>query len=137
MATRIDTATSTRRFKGMLARVFSDATVDEGEAAEIRAFLASGELATEEVTEVILDFVQTTWRVTVADSHISEKERSRMREIVRVLEVPHSSLPPAWVEAIRGSPADRDSLPWRPWPSMPSRPCASSCSARARPETPS
>ncbi len=106
MATMIDTATSKRRFKGMLARVFSDATVDEDEAAEIRAFLASGELATEEVTEVILDFVQTTWRVTVADSHISETERSRMREIVRVLEVPHGSLPPAWVEAINDSPAD-------------------------------
>ncbi|MFO0642913.1 MAG: hypothetical protein U0183_27045 [Polyangiaceae bacterium] len=96
----LDKDTSKRRFKGMLARVFSDAEVDASEADEIRGFLGSGELSPEEVSQVVMDFVQTTWRVTVADSEISDKERKRLKEIVRVLEIPQSSLPPAWAQAI-------------------------------------
>ena len=96
----LDKDVSKRRFKGMLARVFSDAVVEDSEAQEIRAFLTSGELSPEEVSSVVMDFVQTTWRVTVADNEISDKERQRLKEIVRVLEIPHSSLPPAWVQAI-------------------------------------
>lgn len=96
----IDKDVSKRRFKGMLARVFSDAVVEDSEAAEIKAFLDSGELSPDEATGVVMDFVQTTWRVTVADSEISDKERARLKEIVRVLEIPQSLLPPAWAQAI-------------------------------------
>ena len=96
----LDKDASKRRFKGMLARVFSDAVVDDSEAEAVRAFLASGELSPEDVKIVVMDFVQTTWRVTVADSEISDKERARLKEIVRVLELPHSSLPLEWAKAI-------------------------------------
>lgn len=96
----LDKDSSKRRFKGMLARVFSDGVVDDSEAAEIRSFLTTGELSPDEVTGVVMDFVQTTWRVTVADSEISDRERKRLKEIVRVLEIPQSSLPPAWAQAI-------------------------------------
>lgn len=97
----LDKDASKRRFKGMLARVFSDAVVEDSEAEEIRSFLSSGELLPDEATAVVMDFVQTTWRVTVADSEISDKERTRLKEIVRVLEIPQNLLPPAWAQAIR------------------------------------
>lgn len=96
----LDKAVSKRRFKGMLARVFSDGVVNDAEAEEVRAFLSSGELTPDEVKDVIADFVQLTWRVTVADSEISEREKVKLREIVRVLEIPQSTLPPAWAEAL-------------------------------------
>ncbi len=96
----LDKAVSKRRFKGMLARVFSDGVVNATEAEEVRAFLSSGELTPEEVSGVIADFIQLTWRVTVADSEITEREKQRLREIVRVLEIPQSTLPPEWAAAL-------------------------------------
>lgn len=96
----LDKNVSKRRFKGMLARVFSDGVVEDSEQAEIKAFLSSGELSPDEVRDVVMDFVQTTWRLTVADSEISEREAQRLKEIVRVLEIPHASLPPEWLRAI-------------------------------------
>ncbi|MEA2749368.1 MAG: hypothetical protein QOI41_3511, partial [Myxococcales bacterium] len=70
---------------GKLAHIFSDAVVDEAEKSSLRAFLASGELTTKDLREVFDDFVATTWKETMADSHVSDIEKQRLREIVRVL----------------------------------------------------
>jgi tellurite resistance protein len=87
---------------GKLTRIFSDATVDDAERAELRAFLASGELSATELKEVFESFVATTWRATIADDHVSEVEKKRLREVVRVLGLDASLLPREWLAAVRG-----------------------------------
>ncbi len=94
-----------RKLKGMLARIFSDATAEAAERAELESFLSSGVLTKEEVKEVVADFVQTTWKITMADGVISDVERTRLNEIVLVLGLERSELPEAWVLALRGSVA--------------------------------
>ncbi len=86
---------------GKLARIFSDAVVDEDERSELRAFLASGELSTSETKEVFESFVKTTWKATMEDGRISETELRRLREIIRVLQLDASVLPKAWLDAVR------------------------------------
>jgi|GEM_PF-1344920 len=94
-----------RKLKGMLARIFSDATAEEAERTELAAYLGSGALTKEEVKEVVADFVQTTWKITMADGVISDVERTRLNEIVRVLGLERNELPDEWVLALRGSVA--------------------------------
>jgi tellurite resistance protein len=84
-----------------LARIFSDAVVDEDERSGLRAFLASGELSASQTKEVFESFVATTWKATMEDGHISETELQRLREIIRVLQLDASVLPKAWLEAVR------------------------------------
>lgn len=84
----------------MLARIFSDAVVEPSEREELDAFLAQGVLGAAEVQEVVDDFVRTTWKITIADGVVSEREKERLREIVRVLGISKSALPPEWVAAI-------------------------------------
>lgn len=86
-----------------LARIFSDAKVDDSERTELRAFLASGELSNSELREVFEQFVTTTWKTTMADNHVSELEKQRLREIVRVLGLDASVLPKEWIPAMRDS----------------------------------
>jgi uncharacterized tellurite resistance protein B-like protein len=97
-----------RKLKGMLARIFSDATAEEAERAELEGYLSSGVLSTAEIKEVFADFVQTTWKITMADGVISEVERQRLNEIVRVLGLEIDGLPAEWVKALRGSLAPRE-----------------------------
>ena len=92
-----------RKLKGMLARIFSDATAEESERAELKAYLSSGTLSMAETKEVFDDFVQTTWKITMADGVVSEVERQRLNEIVRVLGLEVESLPVEWVQTLRGS----------------------------------
>ena len=92
-----------RKLKGMLARIFSDATAEASERAELEAYLSSGALTKAEIKEVFADFVQTTWKITMADGVISDVERQRLNEIVRVLGVEIDALPKEWVAALRGS----------------------------------
>jgi hypothetical protein len=87
---------------GKLTRIFSDAKVDEDERAELRAFLASGELTVTDLREVFESFVATTWKETIADAHVTEVEKQRLREIVRVLGLDASVLPKEWLAAVRG-----------------------------------
>jgi tellurite resistance protein len=94
-----------RKLKGMLARIFSDATAEEAERTELAAYLASGALTKDETKEVVADFVSTTWKITMADGVISDKERERLNEIVRVLGLERSELPDEWVLVLRGSVA--------------------------------
>ena len=89
-----------RKLKGMLARIFSDAVAEASERAEIAEWLAEGLLRPEEVHEVIADFVATTWKITIADGVVSETEKQRLREIVRVLQLDTTALPPDWAAAI-------------------------------------
>jgi tellurite resistance protein len=98
-----------RKLKGMLARIFSDAVADEGERGELKAYLASGVLTTLEIQEVIADFVQTTWRITMADGVISEPEKARLREIVNVLGLDPDVLPPEWSTLAAEARSDRPS----------------------------
>lgn len=92
-----------RKLKGMLARIFSDATAEEAERAELKAYLSSGALSMAEIKEVFEDFVQTTWKITMADGVISDVERQRLNEIVRVLGLELSDLPADWVNVLRHS----------------------------------
>jgi hypothetical protein len=92
-----------RKLKGMLARIFSDATAEESERAELKGYLSSGALSMAEIKEVFADFVQTTWKITMADGVISETERTRLNEIVRVLGLDLDMLPEEWVRTLRGS----------------------------------
>jgi tellurite resistance protein len=87
---------------GKLSRIFSDAVVNEDERSELRAFLASGELSATETKEVFESFVATTWKATMEDGRISDTERQRLREIIRVLQLDASMLPKAWLDAVRG-----------------------------------
>jgi len=84
-----------RKLKGMLARIFSDANVEEAEREELRKVLGSGDLSEGEIKEVLADFVATTWKITMADGVISEIEKKRLREIVTVLEL-RELVPPEW-----------------------------------------
>jgi tellurite resistance protein len=87
---------------GKLAHIFSDAVVDEAEKSSLRAFLASGELTTQELREVFEEFVATTWKEAMADNHVSDIEKQRLREIVRVLGLDASVLPAEWRSQLKG-----------------------------------
>ncbi len=91
-----------RKLKGMLARIFSDATAEDAERAELKAYLSSGALSMAEIKEVFDDFVQTTWKITMADGVVSDIERQRLTEIVEVLGLEVESLPVEWVKILRG-----------------------------------
>lgn len=90
-----------RKFKGMLARIFSDGRAEESERTELSAFVASGALSPSEIKDVIDDFVRTTWKITMADGVVSEVERTRLRAIVEVLALSPAELPEAWAAALQ------------------------------------
>ena len=56
-----------------------------------------------EIKDVFDDFVQTTWKITMADGVVSDIERQRLNEVVRVLGLEVDSLPVEWVRTLRGS----------------------------------
>jgi tellurite resistance protein len=89
-----------RKLKGMLARIFSDASAEESERAELKAYLSSGELTVAEIKQVFDDFVQTTWKITIADGVVSDVERERLREIVQVLGLERDVLPVEWAKIL-------------------------------------
>ncbi len=89
-----------RKLKGMLARIFSDAAADANERAELKAYLSSGALTMTEIKDVVNDFVQTTWKITIADGVVSDVERQRLGEIVRVLGIDRADLPIEWARLV-------------------------------------
>ncbi len=91
---------SKRKLKGMLARIFSDAAVDENERVELRAYLSSGALSMAEIKEVVHDFCETTWKITMADGVVSDVERQRLNEIVKVLGLDVADLPVDWAKLV-------------------------------------
>lgn len=91
-----------RKLKGMLARIFSDATAEESERAELKTYLSSGALSMADIKEVFADFVQTTWKITMADGVVSDVERKRLNEIVTVLGLELDTLPEEWVRTLKG-----------------------------------
>lgn len=91
-----------RKLKGMLARIFSDGAAEEAERAELKGYLSSGVLSMAEIKEVFADFVQTTWKITMADGVVSDVERTRLHEIVDVLGLEIETLPEEWVKTLRG-----------------------------------
>jgi len=90
-----------RKLKGMLARIFSDATAEDAEREELKAYLSIGELSAAEIKEVFQDFVTTTWKITMADGVISDTEKTRLREIVDVLGIDPIELPTEWARLLR------------------------------------
>lgn len=89
-----------RKLKGMLARIFSDAVAEATERDELKTYLASSGLNEGEIKEVVDDFVQTTWKITMADGVVSDREKERLREIVQVLGLQKSALPEKWAEIL-------------------------------------
>lgn len=89
-----------RKLKGMLARIFSDAVIEESERAELKAYLSSGVLSMPEIKDVFADFVATTWKITIADGVVSEIEKKRLREIVKLLGLEADVLPPEWARIV-------------------------------------
>ena len=91
-----------RKLKGMLARIFSDAVAEPAERDELRAYLSSNALTLPEIKEVFEDFVQTTWKITIADGVVSDREKQRLREIFDVLALDKSVLPAEWAAIVDG-----------------------------------
>lgn len=91
-----------RALKGMLARIFSDAVAEPAEREELKRTLASGALSDAEIREVFADFVQTTWKITIADGTVSDREKQRLQEIIEVLEIEPAVLPPEWKALLGG-----------------------------------
>lgn len=89
-----------RKLKGMLARIFSDAKAEAAERAELKAYLSSTELTMVEIKEVFEDFVQTTWKITMADGVVTDVEKQRLREIVQVLGLDAAELPADWARLL-------------------------------------
>lgn len=89
-----------RKLKGMLARIFSDAVAEPAEREELKAYLSSNVLTLPEIKEVFEDFVQTTWKITIADGVVSDREKQRLREIVDVLALEQSVLPAEWAKLL-------------------------------------
>lgn len=90
-----------RKLKGMLARIFSDATAEDAEREELKTYLSTGDLSMAEIKEVFQDFVSTTWKITMADGVISDTEKTRLREIVDVLGIDPIELPTEWARLLR------------------------------------
>lgn len=88
------------KFKGLLARIFSNADVDEAERAELLDFLASGALSQPERREVVDAFVATTWKTANADGKLSEIETQRLRTIASILGLGRDDLPAGWADAL-------------------------------------
>ena len=86
----------------MLARIFSDATAENAERAELKAYLSSGVLSMADIKDVFADFVQTTWKITMADGVVTDTERKRLHEIVDVLGLEIDTLPEEWARTLRG-----------------------------------
>lgn len=91
-----------RSLKGMLARIFSDAVAEPAEREELARSLASGALSQAEIQEVLADFVQTTWKITIADGVVSDREKQRLKEIIDVLDIERGVLPPEWRAIVEG-----------------------------------
>ena len=89
-----------RKLKGMLARIFSDAQAEESERTELKAYLSSGALSVSEIQEVFEDFVETTWKITMADGVVSDIEKQRLAAIVEVLGLDRMTLPVAWAKVL-------------------------------------
>jgi hypothetical protein len=89
-----------RKLKGMLARIFSDAAVDANERAELKTYLSSGVLTMPDIKDVVNDFVETTWKITMADGVVSDVERQRLTEIVKVLGIDRADLPIEWARLL-------------------------------------
>ena len=87
--------------KGLLARIFSDANVDEAERAELRARLSSGELPAEDAQATMIEFLNTTYRHAMADGVLSDREKERLRSIIMELELPNACVPEEVKQAIR------------------------------------
>ena len=85
-----------RKLKGMLVRIFSDVVAEDAECEELKVYLSSGAFTESETKEIFEDFVQTTWKITMADGVVSERETQRLREIVSVLDLDKNVLPAEW-----------------------------------------
>jgi tellurite resistance protein len=85
-----------RQFKGMLARVFSDAVLEDAERAELAEAVKNGGLSGEQLQQTIASFTATTFQHAMADGTLSDRERDRLRAIVgavRDLGLPDDCIP--------------------------------------------
>jgi hypothetical protein len=92
-----------RKLKGMLARIFSDTTVEDAERNELKAYLTSGALGVDDVKSVFEDFVATTWKITMADGVVTDVEKQRLINIVKELGIAKEMLPAEWAEIVASS----------------------------------
>ncbi len=84
----------------MLARIFSDAAAEKAERDELKAFLATSPLSADEIKATVAEFVDQTWKITVADGVITDTEKKRLRAIAEVLGLERGALPPDWAKAL-------------------------------------
>jgi hypothetical protein len=89
-----------RKLKGMLARIFSDALVEDAERNELKAYLTSGALGVDDVKAVFEDFVATTWKITMADGVVTDVEKARLLNIVKELGIAKEMLPAEWAAIV-------------------------------------
>ena len=103
MAEASDTRTLEIRFKGMLARIFSDGVVTEEERSELTRAMSSGDLPADRVQQVMIDFLSKTFRHFNADSRITDGERQKLRVIIDELKLPDACVPPEVKRALAPS----------------------------------
>ena len=92
------------RFKGMLARVFSDAVLEDAEKGELTEAVKSGGLTNDQVKQAIFAFTATTYKHAAADGAITDRELDRLRAIlaaVKELGLPDDCIPDDVRSAIR------------------------------------
>ena len=91
---------SKARFKGLLARIFSNTEVDEAERAELLDFLSGGALTVDERREVVAAFVGTTWKAANADGKLSAGETTRLQSIATTLGLTKADVPSGWADVL-------------------------------------
>ena len=91
------------KFKGLLARIFSNAEVDETERSELGEFIAGGLLTNAEREAVVRSFIATSWKSANADGVLSEVEKKRLRSIAEELKLTPQELPTGWAALVTPS----------------------------------
>jgi tellurite resistance protein len=96
-----DAKTQKQELMDMLTRIFADSVAEETELNVLIAFLSSGTMKPTEVQEVMTNFVQNTWKITIADGVVTDEEKKRLRSIVDSLGLQHSDfIPNGWRRAL-------------------------------------
>jgi len=82
-----------KRFKGLLARVFSDGVLTKEERSELDEMQKSGALDAKTIETTMSEFLRTSFEHAKADGVITAREKSKLALIVRELRLPEAAVP--------------------------------------------
>ena len=84
---------SVKRFKGMLARIFSDGVLSQEERLELDGMLRMGDLDAAAIARTMSEFLHASFEHAKADGVITPREKQKLALIVRELRLPESAVP--------------------------------------------